>query len=111
MWFWNQSETCPHEPGTIVFRACEGSEIEGLKRLDLDSIKGRIASAFPGFAGNMYYEGSFYFTIDLYHPYVFQIVSSPPENDRIIAILNRIIDIAAESGCILYDPQSGERYS
>ena len=109
--FWKQSKSCRHRPTTIVQRVCEGGNLVGVAKLDLDAVKDRIANAFPGFEMNMYDAGSQYFTIDLYPPYAFQIVSTPPENDDVIEMLNAIIDIASEFNCVLYDPQTGERYS
>ena len=111
MWFWKQSESCRHRPTTIVQRVCEGGNLVGVAKLDLDAVKDRIANAFPGFEMNMHDAGSQYFTIELYPPYAFQIVSTPPENDDVIEMLNAIIDIASEFNCVLYDPQTGERYS
>ena len=110
MWFWKQDKKCRHRPGTVVNRVCEGGQLIGVKELDLDAIKDRIAREFPGFETNMYDAGSYYFTIDLYPPYAFQIVSTPPETDEVIQMLNKIIDVADAFGCRLYDPQTGERY-
>lgn len=111
LWFWNQSKNCRHRPDTVVQRACEGGKLTGLVPLELEEIKDRLAIAFPGFKRNMFDAGTHYFTIDLYPPYVFQIVATPPKNDDVIEMLNSIIDIAAEFNCNLYDPQTGERFS
>ena len=92
-------------------RACEGGKLTGLVPLELEEIKDRLAVAFPRFKRNMFDGGTHYFTIDLYPPYVFQIVATPPKNDDVIEMLNSIIDIAAEFNCNLYDPQTGERFS
>lgn len=78
LWFWNQSKNCRHRPDTVVQRACEGGKLTGLVPLELEEIKDRLAIAFPGFKRNMFDAGTHYFTIDLYPPYVFQIVATPP---------------------------------
>lgn len=111
MWFWKQSHDCRHAPSTVVERVCEDGDLHGVATLDLDAIKSQIANAFPGFEGNIYDAGTHYFTIDLYPPYAFQIVSTPPENDDVMRMLNVIIDVATEFDCALYDPQAGQRYS
>ena len=111
LWFWNQSSNCRHRPETVVQRVCEGGQLTGLVPIELDAIKTRIAEAFPGFKENIFDAETYYFTIDLYPPYAFQIVSTPPETDDVVEMLNRIIDIAVEFDCRLYDPQTGERFS
>lgn len=110
LWFWKQTKNCRHRAGTIVQRVCEGGELVGLTKLDLDAIKKRIAKAFKGFENNIYTTGQFYFTIDLYEPYAFQIVSSPPNDDEVVEMLNKIIDIAVDYKLTCYNPQVGKRY-
>lgn len=111
MWFWKQSKTYVLAPGDIVEQICEGKELEGLYELDFVKIQERIQKEFPEFEKNMFDAGTHYFTIDIYLPFAFQIVSTPPTNHDVIHMLNRIIDIAKEFECPLYDPQSNVRYA
>lgn len=111
MWFWKQSSDCCLTPEDIIEKLCEGDQLEGLFELNFNKIKDRIKLEFAEFDGQMFDAETHYFTLDIYTPFAFQIISTPPNNDAVIDMLNRIIDIAHEFECLLYDPQSGERYS
>lgn len=111
LWFWNQTKKCSHRPETVVRRLCEGGRLTGIESLDLDAIEARLIDCFPKFRGNMYHTKARYFTLDKYPPYGFQIVSTPPQDKKTAEMLNKIIDVANEFGCALYDPQSGQRYN
>ncbi|MEM9246115.1 MAG: hypothetical protein AAGA67_10300 [Cyanobacteria bacterium P01_F01_bin.153] len=112
MWFWKQSEDCCLTPSEVLERLNEGQELKGLLELNLDAIKERVKRDFPEFNGQIFVaeEQKHYFTIDVYPPFVFQIISHPPSSDAEVNMLNNVIDIALEFGCALYAPQSGERY-
>lgn len=111
LWFWRQSRKCRHRPATVVQRVCEGGELQGVAKLDFNAIRDRFAEVFPGMKDSLYDAGTHYFNLDVYPPFAFQIISSPPETEEVTEMLNSIIDIAAEFDCSLYDPQTGERYS
>lgn len=111
MWFWRQEEGCTLFPFTVPASLCENEPIAGLVPIDIEGIKGQIASAFPTLLGNAFEVGDTWITIDEYPPYAFEINSPPPDDREIVEALNEVIEILNRNGCSLYDPQTDTRYS
>ena len=112
MWFWKQSDDCPHSPDEVVEGIVEKQIVlSGVESFDLEQVKLRFKEVFPGLESNLYQTESCYFNLDLYPPYGFQVISTPPGTEEVMDLLNQIIDLAGEFGCALYDPQAGQRFA
>ncbi|MDB5344723.1 MAG: hypothetical protein JWP89_3100 [Schlesneria sp.] len=107
--FWKQAPKAPADPQDTYERLIEGERVEGVSDLPADRILTRIAEIFTGSwerldDSNWEREDcSFqvWFTPQCFVVYAYSV----PGDD-----LNLLIDIGAEFGCMLYDPQVGERF-
>ncbi|MFO0843809.1 MAG: hypothetical protein U0797_15675 [Gemmataceae bacterium] len=107
--FWKQSPGNPADPLPIYEQLMEGEQVAGLEKLPGDRILGRVAEMFKdGWVrldelnwersqGAFLVElGPQHFRVDCY--------GLPGE------VVNLFIDIGAEFGAKLFDPQVGERF-
>ena len=114
LYFWKQNSTCSKEPKAIMDALNEEHLVAGLELLDKRRIYQSIIDAIPGIKlhetgeeDQLIYENSddlstflifgndFYFGVEAHG------VSGE--------MLNKIIDIAADFKCPLYDPQEDKR--
>ncbi len=108
--FWKQSAGFSRAPQEIYEQLCDGKPVDGLVDLPVHEFLARIKAVFPGTTENA---GTLDF--DSENSGAFQ-VSWPPQHVRVDCYqmpgeeMNKFIDIAAEFGCPLYDPQTGERF-
>lgn len=110
--FWREI-TPAGQPSEVYDQVIDDVDVDGLAALPLDQIKRRFTDTFPGIddeGAEMTWEG------DGSH---FQLSWPPdPVNALLVSCgyqlpddtMNRIIEIANEFGCALYDPQTDERY-
>lgn len=107
--FWKQSQPLEMPPSEIYGTLCNGDTVEGLEALPIDTIYERIRAAFPSFDPKEDFP-----VIEFEHCGIE--VSSSPQHVRfdirgdIGSETNRLIEILAEFGCPLYDPQIDQRF-
>ena len=118
LYFWQQSAECDVAPDVAIQRFSESQTVDGIAPLDVSAIIARLKDVFPDITVNplslaecpvqLIWEhdtdGTF---IALPCTTYLCIESHGASND----VLNRIIDIAHEFKCPLYDPQTNERYT
>ena len=118
LYFWQQSAECDVAPDVAIQRFSESQTVDGIAPLDVSAIIARLKDVFPDITENplslaecpvqLIWEhdtdGTF---IALPCTTYLCIESHGASND----VLNRIIDIAHEFKCPLYDPQTNERYT
>jgi hypothetical protein len=120
LYFWREIASSGARPEDVCALLCEEQEPEGLAWLSVADLKGRFAAAFPGIRDGgteLNWEGEeSYFqvswpvgsrpgrTLGIFVHCGYPLLESPDT-------LNRVIEIAGEFGCALYDPQTGKRYN
>lgn len=107
--FWRYKEGADHDNDKVYNSACcDGEAVEGLEKLPIKDILKKIATVFSDWSAiseNIYEKGDASFEI-----------SSTPQTVRFNCYgvseddMNRLIDIMAEFGCPLYDPQISTRF-
>lgn len=107
--FWKQPIDFPEEPRRVYEQLINGERVNELDEVQGDRFLGRVTEAFA-FGWERLDEfnwersdGSFVVEVGPQH---FMIVSYSLPGD----VLNDFIDIAAEFGCQLYDPQTDVRF-
>lgn len=106
--FWKQPPGFKISAQTVYERLSDGQSVDGLEDLPIEAMVQRIADAFADWdrLDAMYWESS---------RGAFQLFTTPQflrvdcygmERDD----LNKLIGIAGEFGCPLYDPQVGRRF-
>lgn len=107
--FWKQPSGTPPDPQPVYERLMDGERVDGLDELPGNRFLDRVAEQFAaGWERLDRYnwerpDGSFQVDIG---PQYFVVVSYSLPGE----VLNEFIDIAAEFGCKLYDPQTGVRF-
>ena len=110
--FWRQERPLDDDAQSIYERLCEDEDIDGLAVLPLADIKRRFAELFPGIeddGAELNWEGDegamqVAWTPDpIRHVHVTLYGCSGDEAERVVRI-------AHEFGCPVYDPQAGETY-
>ena len=108
--FWKQERSLELTNEEIYAKLCSDEAVDGLARLPTDKILQRLRERFPAFDpsddfpdveledGNIEFLWSdYYFRFDL-------------RGNVCASEKNAIVDILAQYGCPMYDPQSGTRY-
>ncbi len=118
LYFWKQTTACLSAPENVIQRFLEGQAVEGIEPLPVELVIARIKNEFPGIAEERLE------TSDC----PVQLIWDDPSNGCFIAlpcqqylcieahqatgeVLNRLIDLANEFDCPLYDPQTNKRYT
>jgi hypothetical protein len=109
--FWKQTSDCTKSPSQVHLLLLDGAEPEGLLTIPVESLLDRVREVFPGVAedgGLVFWEGG--------DRGMFEVGWSPRHilfccRDLDGDDMNRLIDIAHEFECSLYDPQTGTRFS
>ncbi|CAD73707.1 hypothetical protein RB4304 [Rhodopirellula baltica SH 1] len=118
LYFWKQTSDCTLAPDVVIQRFSESQSVDGIVPMDTAAVIARLKAEFPTIAENplgldecsvqLVWEhetdGCF---IALPCTTYLCIESHGASNE----ILNRLIDIANEFKCPLYDPQTNERYA
>lgn len=110
--FWSQKAELGIEPAEIQTRLLDGVRIDDVADLPIEDMRGKTAAAFSDWArvdedmwerdGNGAAPAFQLFTT----PQFFHVTCYGLEGED----MNRFIDVAAEFGCPLFDPQTGERF-
>lgn len=104
---WKSQSGVSLTPQEVYEQLCEGEPVDSLEHLPLDRILESVKERFPGIEEDMYElnwengEESLQVTWSPQHAH-FECHS--PSEDTLL----RLVQIAAEFECVLYDPQSGE---
>jgi hypothetical protein len=117
--FWRETSREIGSPESVSECLAADEEHASLAWLSVVAIKSKFATLFPGIDDcgcNLDWEGSgSYFQVTwpissrsqqtqaIYVECGYELLKSPE-------VMNRIIELAGEFGCALYDPQTGERY-
>jgi len=107
--FWKQSASAVTMPQSVYERLMAGERVAGLCDLPGDRFLARIAEHFTAGWERLddynweHVDGSFQVAVGPQH---FLVISYNLPGE----VLNEFIDLAAEFGCKLYDPQTGERF-
>jgi hypothetical protein len=109
--FWKQSSDCILRPPDVLEQIAEGRIPLGIEVLPMHLIRKRILMEFPlieDFGGKtLTWElGDECFLVS-----ISQHCLDVESHGALGNTLNRLIDIALEFDCRLYDPQTGERYT
>ena len=115
LYFWREEKPLDLSPGEVCDLLADEQHVEGIVNLPIDQVKQRFAETFPGINDCLSYldwegEGS-YFQVhwppDPVNALIvncgYQLLESPDT-------MNRIMDVAQQFGCALYDPQVGQRF-
>jgi len=117
LYFWNQSKSCHRSPEEIVNDLSQGAYVECLNDIASGDVASRIKSEFDRIeevagdtAGHIQLiwdngrDASFVASIRENHICI-EAYQAP------VQVLNRLIEIASEFECPLYDPQTNTRYT
>ncbi len=108
--FWKEATKSDLSAAKIFEELAEGRQVSHLAELPVDRIVGRLAKEFPGIVtdgGLTYWEGDErgMFEVDCSPQHVHICCRDLTDED-----MNRIIDVAREFDCPLYDPQVDRRF-
>jgi hypothetical protein len=115
LYFWKQSEKCTATPSQVLDAFDEELEVEGIQPIPIETILGRLRQEFPEIYMTGPYksvqliwgeDGEPSFFINASSDFYFSIEGHQVDGE----IYNRIIDVAWEFDCRLYDPQTDVRY-
>ena len=111
--FWRQERRLRDSPDDLFVRLCEDEDVEGLTVLPLDRIKQRFAEEFPGIEDSgpeltwQTDEGAIQVSWTPNPTKHIQVCFHGCSGDEV----DRVVRIAHEFGCPVYDPQSGDTYA
>lgn len=104
---WRSGPDLSLAPQEVYKRLCEGERIDSLKNLPLDQIVAGVKERFPGVEVDIYElsweNGEESLQVSWSPQHVHYECHGPSEDT-----LARLVQIAAEFECSLYDPQAGE---
>jgi hypothetical protein len=119
LYFWRETVAQYEAPDAVCARLCGDEEPEGIAWLSVAQIKARFADVFPEIEDSgteLAWEGArSYFqvswpvgskpghTLAVFVQCGYTLLQSPQT-------MNRIIDVARDLGCALYDPHTAQRY-
>lgn len=114
--FWDQPPQFDVAPIDVYSSLNDGDYVPGLVDLPVDAILGRVLGEFPGarrepngpsseWVDWSSLDGQLGFQVEWSGQHL-RVDCRPLEHE----VANRLIDIAAEFGCALFDPQTGERF-
>ncbi len=107
--FWRYKEGAAHDNDKVYRLACcDGETVEGLEDLPIEDILKKTASVFSDWnalSENIYEKDDASFEISVTPQIVRFDCYGVSEDD-----MNRFIDIMADFGCPLYDPQISTRF-
>jgi hypothetical protein len=114
--FWRQDEALLGAPEAIYQRLSGGDRVEGIADLDLENLLAALVTQFPGAVREPNGETEWIEWTAADEQASFQVESSP---QHVVVFcrrtsnedMNRLIDIAIDHGCRLYDPQANERFA
>ncbi len=114
--FWRQDEPLPETPEAIYQRLVGGDRVEGIADLDLESFLAALITQFPGAVREPNGETEWIDWTAEDTPASFQLEWSP---QHVVVFcrrtsnedMNRLINIALDHDCRLYDPQVNERFA
>jgi hypothetical protein len=114
--FWCQHESEERPPAKLYEAFVDGQRVDGIPDLPVDEFLTRVLEAFPtatrepnGVSEWVVWErpdGSASFQVE-WTPQCVRATFRPLNEDE----ANRLIDLANDFGCALYDPQTEERFS
>ncbi len=108
--FWKQGHSLDLTAEEVYAKLCSGETIDGLARLPVDEILQRLRERFPEFNPSEDFpdveleDGNIEFGWSDYH-FRFDLRGDVGSAEK-----NAIVDIMADYGCPMYDPQVGTRY-
>jgi len=106
--FWKQQRPLELPPQDIYLKVLRNEPVNGLEKLPVDQVLGRLKSAFPDFDPAEDFplartsQGSIEFSWSDYH-FRFDLRG-------ICGDCQKLVDIMGEFNCPMYDPQQGKRY-
>jgi hypothetical protein len=114
--FWRQDEPLPQTPEAIYQRLIGGDRVEGIADLDLESFLAALITQFPGAVREPNGETEWIHWTAEDEQASFQVEWSP---QHVVVFcrrtsnedMNRLINIAIDHDCRLYDPQARERFA
>ncbi len=104
---WKSKRGDSPTPETVYERLCEGGPVDSLEHLPLDRILESVKDRFPGIEEDIYeldWDGDEESLQVTWSPQHVHFECHAPTEDT----LSRLVQIAAEFECVLYDPQSGD---
>jgi hypothetical protein len=96
-----------HAPTEVYEQLCEGERVDTLEDLSLDPIMASVKDRFPGAVEQLYewnWRRNDESLIITWSPQHVHFECHTPSKDT----LARLIQIAADFDCLLYDPQTGQ---
>ncbi len=118
LYFWKQTPGCRASPDAIIERFSESKSVDGVLPIDVSAVIARLKSEFPAIAENLLQLPECPVQLIWEHETDGCFIALPCTTYLCIEshgasseILNRLIDIAHEFDCPLYDPQTNERYT
>jgi hypothetical protein len=118
LYFWQQNISCQLAPEHVVEHLCKGEYVQGVERLPVYAISSRIKLEFPGIVENsldspacpkqLLWDNAEKGCFIAYPCMQYLCIESHQATGE---VLNRLIDIALEFNCLLYDPQTNQRYN
>lgn len=113
--FWSQARPLDETPAATYASLLDGRRVEGLRDLDVESFVAAILDSFPAAVREPNGESEWVVWTASDGKATFQAEWSP---QHVVVSCrgtsgdhkNRLIDIAVEQGCRLYDPQANERF-
>jgi hypothetical protein len=113
--FWKQDKSEERLPRAIYESFLESQRVTGIPNLPIEALMARLLETFPSAVRESHDGDEWLVWISADRPSSFQIVSRPQcvwaslrpfDGDR----ANRVIEVANEFGCALYDPQTEQRF-
>jgi hypothetical protein len=108
--FWKQKPACSAAPSAIYRELMNDAAVEGLEVIPIVEFLARVHKKFPGIVqdrGLVFWDGGRRGLFEIYSSaqHVHFSCRQVPGED-----MNVLVDIGAEFGCPLYDPQVDKRY-
>ena len=118
LYFWKQTDDCDLLPEIVIQRFAEEHAVNGLEHLPTSEVIARIKQEFPDITEEQLGASECPVQLVWEHESDGSFIALPCSTYLCIEshqangeILNRLIDIAAEFDCPLYDPQTNTRYT
>jgi hypothetical protein len=108
--FWRYKPGVSLDHQSVYDRLCDGVAIDGLEDLPIDQMARRVREVFSDWQrlDEVTFEGGERGSFQLYlTPQLFRVDCYGMDGED----MNRLIDLAQEFHCPLYDPQVGQRYN
>jgi len=110
LYFWKYKPGVVMDHQSACQRLTDGEQVEGIQQIPIDSITARIKAVFSTgwdqLDSKTYTSNKGAFQLSTSTQFFCAHCNGLPSDD-----MNRLIEIAAEFGCSLFDPQVGTRYN